>query len=156
MDEKIRKFMRGRYGVDELYKFHFMLYICFLIVGIFWKNSVILLIELGLIGLMIYRSMSKNVYKRRRENQRYLEIKNKGLKPLKNIKRNMNEFDSFVYRKCHKCKTTLKLPLPNKRGFQHARCPKCENKVTIFTLRKQKIEVITDKKKKKFRRNYNV
>lgn len=156
MDEKIKKFMNGRYGVDELYKFHFGLYICFLIVGCFWKNRVILLIELGLIGLMIYRSMSKNIYKRRTENQRYLVVKSKILKPIINIKRNIDGFDSFIYKKCHKCKTTLKLPLPNKRGFQHAKCPKCGNKVALFTLRKQKIEVITDKKKKNFRRNYNV
>lgn len=156
MDNKIRRFMSGRYGIDELYKFHFILYICFLIIGIFWKNSVILLIELGLIGLMIYRSMSKNIYKRSKENQRYLEIRRVALKPISNIKRNIDGFDSFVYKKCPKCKTTLKLPLPNKRGVQYARCSNCGNKVTLFTLRKQKIEVITDKKKKGFRRNYNV
>ena len=40
------------------------------------------------------------------------------------IKRNMNDKD-HIYKKCSKCKTTLKLPIPYERGIKHTKCPKC-------------------------------
>ena len=44
-------------------------------------------------------------------------------------------------------KTVLKLPLPDKRGINHAKCPKCKKSLTLITFKKQKIELITKKSK---------
>lgn len=138
---KINKFMYNRYGIDELYKFSFVLYLLVLIINIYFKNSYLSLLEILLVFIMIYRSLSKNVKKRRKENQRYLKIKNIVWGLFKNIKRNIFDKD-YVYRKCHKCKRTLKLPIPYERGIKYTTCPKCKYKNKLLILKKQKIEII--------------
>ena len=71
----------------------------------------------------------------------------KVLKQFRNIKRNYKDRDYYVYKNCNKCKTTLKLPLPKKKGIQHVKCPKCNNKLKFICLRCEKVEVIKNKKK---------
>ncbi len=61
------------------------------------------------------------------------------------IKRNILDKD-HIYKKCPKCKTTLKLPIPYERGIKHTNCPKCKKRLTLFVLKKQKIEIIKNKK----------
>lgn len=142
---KLSKFIYSRYGIDDLYKFLFKLYILVLILNIFIRNYIVFIIELLLIFIIFYRACSKNIYRRRKENEIYLKIKNKFLKPFRSIKRNFNDKD-HIYKKCKSCKTVLKLPLPDSKGIKHAKCPKCNKKLTIFTVRKQKIEIIRNKK----------
>lgn len=141
MEDKIRKFMYGRYGPDELYKFEFILYIITLFIGIFFKSKVLSIVQLLLVISILYRPMSKKIYKRSNENQKFLKLKKVIFKPFLNIKRNIQDKD-HIYKKCHKCKTTLKLPLPMKRGFKHAKCPHCGKKVTLFAFKYQKVEII--------------
>lgn len=138
---KIYKFMYGRYGIDELYKFNFTLYLLILILNIFLKNKYLSLIEILLVIIMIYRSLSKNTLKRRKENKKYLQLKSILIKPFNNIKRNILD-KNYVYKKCHKCKRTLKLPVPLERGIKYSSCPKCKHKNKLLILKKQKIEII--------------
>ena len=146
MDDRIRKFMYGRYGPDELYKFQLILYFITIFIGIFVRSKILSIIQLLLLISILFRPMSKKIYKRSDENVRYLKIKNKITKPFINIKRNLED-KNHIYKKCHKCKTTLKLPIPSKRGIKHAKCPHCGNRVTLFTLKKEKIEIITNDNK---------
>ena len=139
---KIRKFMIGRYGMDDLYKFLFRLYLFLFIIDIFINSKVLTIIELIVVIIMFYRILSKNIYIRQKENWYYLKLKKEVLKPFDNIKRNIKDKDYYVYKKCKYCKTTLKLPLPKKRGIQHVKCPKCKNKLKFLCLRQEKIEVI--------------
>ena len=143
---KIRKFMYGRYGVDELHGFMFKIYIFLIIIDLFINSKALLFLELLLLFILIYRSLSKNSYQRRKENKLYLELKKEIEKPFINIKRNMSDKE-YVYKKCRKCKKILKLPLPYERGIKHTKCPNCKNKITFITLRKQKIEIIKNNKK---------
>jgi len=138
---KLQKFMYGRYGVDDLYKFFFVECIFLFLLNIFINSMIIDILELIIIIIMLYRFFSKNIYARSNENQKFLKIKKKLLKPFKNIKRNINDKD-HVYKKCHKCKKTLKLPLPSKRGIKHAKCPHCGKRITLFTMKYQKVEFI--------------
>ena len=57
---KFARFMNGRYGIDELYKFLFKIYIILLIVDIFTKNNIIIYLELIVFVFMFYRFFSKN------------------------------------------------------------------------------------------------
>ena len=136
--------MYGRYGPDDLYKLLFKLYIALIFINIFINSRILLLLELLVIFIMFYRFFSKNIYKRSRENQKYLKLKKKLLKPFSNINRNIKDKD-HIYKKCRKCKTTLKLPVPSKRGIKHAKCPKCKRRVTVLALKKLKIEIIKGK-----------
>ena len=138
---KLRKFMQGRYGMDELSKLLFKLYIFIIIINLLFNNKLLNYLEFIIIFIIFYRVLSKKIYKRNKENKKYLQIKNKFLKPLKNIKRNYQD-KHHVYKKCNKCKTTLKLPITDKRGIKHTKCPKCNHRVSILVLKKQKIEII--------------
>ena len=142
---KVAKFMYGRYGIDDLSKFMFKLFFILFLFNILFRNYILLIIELLLILIIILRTLSKKIYVRNKENQIYLKVKNKVLKPFINIKRNIQDKD-HIYKKCHKCKKILKLPLPDKRGIKHTKCPNCKRRITFMTFRQQKIEIIRNKK----------
>ena len=139
---KLYKFMYGRYGIDELYNFLFVIYFILIVIDLFIRSNILLGIELGILTLTFYRCFSKNISRRRKENEFYLKLKKKILKPFKNMKRNYKDRDNYIYKKCRKCHTTLRLPLPSKRGIKYAKCPGCKNRVRVFCFRKLKIEVI--------------
>lgn len=139
--------MYGRYGLDKLSKFLLKLLFWVLMFHILIHYYVMFIIEGCLLLIVIFRVLSRNIYRRNKENEIYLKIKNKLLKPFKNIKRNMDD-KNHVYKKCHKCKKVLKLPLPEKRGIKHVKCPNCKKKITFITFKKEKIEIITKDKKK--------
>lgn len=142
---KFKNFMYGRYGSDELSKFLFMIYIVLVLINIFARLNVIFYIEL-LIGMIILlRYFSKGIKRREKENILFLKVKRNLLRPFKNISRNLKDKDN-VYKRCPKCKTTLKLPLPSKRGFKKVTCPECNHKNKFLILKKQKIEIIKNKK----------
>lgn len=136
--------MYGRYGIDDLSKFLFKLFFIIFLFNILFTNYILLIIELLFIFIIIYRILSKKIYTRNKENQIYLKIKNIILKPFINIKRNIKDKD-HIYKKCRKCKKVLKLPLPDKRGIKHAKCPNCKKKLTIIAFKCQKIEIIRNK-----------
>lgn len=144
MFNKMQKFMIGRYGVDELYKFLSKLLILVIIVNIFLRLWYLYLISLLILIIMYYRVFSKKIYKRSNENVNYLKIKNKMKRPFINIKNRMKE--DYIYKKCRKCKKVLKLPLPSSRGIKHVKCPNCKKRLRVFVFRKQKIEIIRKKR----------
>lgn len=137
--------------IDSLNRFLIILLIVLIIITIFVRTFILDILKFIILGIIIFRIVSKNKYQRTKENNQFLKIKKTITKPFSNIKRNYQDRKKYVYRKCSKCKTTLKLPLPPKRGLNHAKCPNCNNRVTLFTLRKkqpEKIKVEVIKKKK--------
>jgi len=155
MLEKIQKFMYGRYGPDELYHFLFKLYIIFLIIDLFIKSDILVFLELLVVIVMFYRFFSKKIYRRSDENKLFLKIKSRVLKPFRNFKKNFDrkikniKDENYIYKKCHKCGTVLRLPVPDKYGIRHVKCPKCKKRLTILCLKKEKIEVIKNDKKRR-------
>ena len=145
--QKLQKFMYGRYGLDDLGNFLFKIYLILFILNLFLKLYVLTIIEFILVVVILYRFISKDIYKRSRENVLFRKIKKKLFKPFSNIKRNINDKD-HVYKKCHYCKTTLKLPLPNKRRIKKVKCTNCKKRNKFLILKKMKIELIKNKKKK--------
>lgn len=136
--------------IDSLNRFLIIVLLILIILTIFIRTFVLDILKFLILIIIIFRIASKNKYQRNKENQQFIKIKNKLLKPFNNIIRNFKDRKEYVYKKCSKCKTTLKLPLPKKRGIQHAKCPNCKARVTLFTLRKkqkEKIKVEVIKKK---------
>ena len=68
MNNKLRTFMIGRYGIDDLYKVLLVIYTILILINIFIRSKIIAVIEVLLIIIMIYRILSKNIYQRRKEN----------------------------------------------------------------------------------------
>lgn len=146
--KKLQRFMYGRSGLDALSIFLFQVYIVLIIINIFIDNKIILFISLVLASIALFRILSKNIYQRSSENSKFLKLKKKVLKPFNNIKRNIKDKD-HVYKKCHFCKTTLKLPLPSKRGIKKVKCTKCHKRNKFLILKKVKVELIRTKKNNK-------
>lgn len=138
---KLQKFMYGRYGLDDLNKFIFYIYLILFIISLFSSNIIILIIESILLLIFILRCISKKIYKRSNENIKYKKIKNTLIKPFSIIKRNIKDKD-YIYRKCPKCKTILKLKIPINNGIKHIKCTNCNYRIKTLVLKKQKIEII--------------
>ena len=145
--DKLRIFMKDRYGMDDLYNFLLRVYLILFLINIFINSKILNIIELIIVIIMLYRVLSKNIYTRQKENRYYLKFKKEVLKPINNIKRNFKDRDYNVYKKCKYCKTTLKLPLPKKKGIQHVKCPKCKKRQKFICFRQEKVEIIKKKGK---------
>lgn len=126
---------------DSLNKFLIIVLLILLILTLFIRNFFLDLAKFVILGIIIFRISSKNKLKRVNENKYFTKTKNIILKPFSNISRNIKD-KNHVYKKCSKCKTILKLPLPSKIGLNHAKCPNCKNRVTLFSLKKKKEEKI--------------
>jgi DNA-directed RNA polymerase subunit RPC12/RpoP len=133
------KFMKDRYGVDELYKF--LLLICFVLIVIntFISNNIIRLFEVLLIVIIFYRYMSKNIKLRKKENDKYLEIKDKIIKLFDYNKKKYKDRNTHMYKKCPKCKKKIRLPL--KKGKHTVKCPNCGNRFDVACHKDEKIKV---------------
>ena len=142
---KLYDFMRYRYGIDDLYRFLLCLYIFFAIIHLFVASVILTVIELLLFIIIFYRVFSKNISKRRRENEIYIGLMKRVLKPFYGLLRDYRDKKVYVYRRCHYCKKILRLPLPDKRGIKYITCPKCKKRIKTFIVRRQKVEVIFEK-----------
>ena len=133
------KFMKDRYGIDELYKF--LLLICFVLIVIntFISNNIIRFFEVLLIVIIFYRYMSKNIKLRKKENDKYLEIKDKIIKLFDYNKKKYKDRNTHMYKKCPKCKQKIRLPL--KKGKHTVKCPNCGNRFDVACHKDEKIKV---------------
>lgn len=139
LKERMYSFLYGRNGPDELYKF--CLYSCFallilnFILGLFRVPAVVTRIisiaELALLGYSIFRLLSKNVYKRRAENEAFLKIKRNSA-VFGWFRLCINRFKyrkTHIYTKCPQCRRMLRLPRVS--GNHGVRCPGCGNNFDI-------------------------
>ena len=117
--EFLYRFMRGRYGTDELGKATLYISCIFCIVSSL--TDWIVLYYLGMIGLIysLYRCFSRNINSRIVENQRFLKMIN--LNKLKFEQR--KEYKIF---KCKSCGRNIRIP--RGKGKIEVTCPACGNK----------------------------
>ena len=127
----IYKFMYGRYGSDSLNKALLWCYagliLAYMIIFLFVEENpyvylAYLFISWTLIGVMLYRSMSRNIAKRRRENEKFTGF-------FKLIRNKHRDRKTHVYRKCPACHVTLRLP--KAKGKHLVVCPKCKNRFEV-------------------------
>ena len=130
------KALNGRNGIDNLVKFQFIILIVLTILDIFVDSYIVGLLQLITMITIGYRFMSKNLYRRVKENQIYNNIRYGIISPFKNIIRRIKD-RKHLYKKCS-CGTTIKTPLPKKRGIKHTTCPNCGKRNRIIALRKKK------------------
>lgn len=137
--DKIQKFMYGRYGVDELYNFLLIVCLIIIIINIFINSIILRILELIIFILALYRFLSKNTYKRSKENKKYLEIKSKIENYFNYQKKKYKDRNTHMYKKCPKCKQKIRLPL--KKGKHTVKCPNCKERFEVKCNRNEKIKV---------------
>ena len=142
--KNFNKFMYGRYGIDDLYKFLFKTYLVLFIINLFINSMILRYLEIIIVIILLYRFFSKNKYKRGLENNKYLIIRNNIIKSFNSIVTKYK--DGYIYKRCPKCKKLLKLPLPYKRGIKQVICPKCKKSFKMLVIRKENDEIISNKR----------
>ncbi|MCI5598824.1 MAG: hypothetical protein MR360_05870 [Ruminococcus sp.] len=120
---KIAQFMNGRYGHDKL---NMALLIFWLVLQIIWTFTrfwVIGILDILVIVLIVYRSLSKNIQKRMYENRKFLAITSGISKKFNLLKRMWHDRKTHRYVKCPYCKAQLRVKY--QRGKHKVHCPKC-------------------------------
>jgi DNA-directed RNA polymerase subunit RPC12/RpoP len=122
--------MYGRYGSDTLNKVLTGVYIGWVVlysILSLWVNSTIyslvyILVTIALIFAIFGRMFSRNIEKRRRENQKFC-----GFFKLRRNK--FRDRKTHVYYKCPRCKAMLRLP--RAKGKHTVICPRCQNRFPV-------------------------
>lgn len=122
MKEKFYRFMMGRYGNDAFNMFLLFVYVLFSLIS--RRNSIVSYLGFGFFIYALYRFMSKNIYKRRQENEMFLNL-TKPFKPyITVLKRNIQD-KQRKYFVCPTCKQVIRVP--RHRGKIVISCPSCRN-----------------------------
>lgn len=119
----LRNFMAGRYGPDHL---NTALIIASLVISLlsrFVHLPILVYLSYILLGLAVFRMISRNIPKRRSENDKYLRywwpIKQKIKKWFSKVK----SHKTHKFFKCPSCKNALRVP--RGKGKLQITCPKC-------------------------------
>lgn len=127
--ERVARFMMGRNGIDALY--HFLMIVCvvMVVVNAFVGSLIISTIETALVIYAFFRAMSRNVYKRRMENEKFLKIMKKPRDFFALLKCKRRDRKTHVFKKCPSCKNNLRLP--RVKGKHTVVCPCCKNRFDV-------------------------
>ena len=123
MKEKLRQFMQGRYGADELSRFSSIVVIVLLVVSLFTRWSIFYLLGFALMIYMYFRMFSRNIAKRRAENQKFLNFRYHAVVQWNKQKNQLAQRKTHRFFKCPSCKQ--KVRVPKGRGRICITCPKC-------------------------------
>ena len=115
---RARRFMLGRYGTDKLNMAILVVGLIASLLSVFVRmpllNLVLVLLSYGLMGWAVFRMLSRNTYKRYRENRKYLML----MERFKD--RDHRYFD------CPRCRQQVRVP--RGKGKISITCPKCREK----------------------------
>ena len=123
MRGKIQQFMRGRYGFDELSRMYLIMTIVLMILSMFVGNRWIYLLGLVLLVYCYYRALSKNLEKRRQENQKFCNIRYQSAVKRSAWKQHQEQKKIYRFYKCPQCRQ--KVRVPKGKGKICITCPKC-------------------------------
>ena len=104
--ESFARFMYGRYGL-------LILGVALAVVGMLFSLPVLTVLSYLPLGYCLYRMFSRNVNRRRLENQKYMQQLNR-----------LRDRNSRYY-SCPRCHQTVRVP--RGRGKINIHCPKCGN-----------------------------
>lgn len=137
--------MYGRYGLDKLTGFLILLNLLLNGIGSFMRNRIayyiFYVLALAVFGFAVFRALSKNIEKRRREGEWFdnLLVRTNYTEHFRKMKRwfkrqglRFKYFKTHRFRVCPNCGENLRLS--KKRGKRNITCPICGNKFTIHIL----------------------
>lgn len=125
---RIMEFMRGRYGLDNMFYVLFAVAAALAFLNCFIRSFVLQMIVYAIGIYAFYRVLSRNVEARARENRKVNDIL-RGLKKKTDTARQRKADTTHIYKKCPNCKAVLRLP--RRKGKHTTVCPKCNHKFTV-------------------------
>lgn len=132
----VARFMQGRYGTDHLNRFLFVLYFIVWVVAGFFRRyiwgGVFTLVLWGILALLLFRTLSRNIPRRQEENQRFLRWWYPIGAWFGRMWLRLRDGRRCRYRVCPRCKAQLRLPI--KRGRRTVTCARCGAQFKTFFL----------------------
>ena len=120
----LRKFMIGRYGPDQLSIAMLFLSLVLSMVLFFFPASVLNYIVYLPFAVFLFRALSKNIAKRREENNKFMKIWKPIASWFNNKKYRMQNSKTHRYYSCPSCKQSVRVP--KGKGKIRITCPKCK------------------------------
>lgn len=124
--QKLREFMYGRYGTD-------MLSLALVIAGFVLNTLYVLtysrllyLISLAAYGFALFRTLSRNIPARRKENEKFMSLWHKIKNWWNGLRADLEERKTYRHFKCPSC--GQKIRIPRGRGKVEICCPRCSNR----------------------------
>lgn len=116
----LSRFMAGRYGTDQLNNTMIIAYVVLYLISIFTRWSVLYWIALVLVFVTLFRTMSRQLDRRRAENAKFLQLVRPLNRKLKTLKVRIRDKD-HRYFKCPNCKQQMRVPRGKGRITVHCR-----------------------------------
>lgn len=121
-----RNFMAGRYGTDQLTVALLVAGMILTFIGNAFDLYFLIILTNAIFIACVYRTMSKNILARQKENYKFLQywnpIKSWGINKYDVLKSSRN----YKYFKCPNCKQELRVP--RGKGKIAVSCKKCNTK----------------------------
>ena len=114
------RFMAGRYGGDQLNLLLVALYVILYVVFLFTRMLVFEILGLILIILSLYRSLSRDLERRRAENTRFLQAVRPVLRRWNGFRARTHDKE-HRYSKCPNCGQQMRVPRGKGRITVHCR-----------------------------------
>ena len=128
MKEKLARFMAGRNGNDKLNLFLLGVDVVLLIAASLFRGSggkLLYILVFALLGYTYFRMLSRNLYKRRTENERFLRLYGRVMSKLRLLKERWVQRRDYKFFTCPSCKAVMRVP--RGRGKIKIVCRKCGN-----------------------------
>lgn len=126
MRERLARFMAGRNGNDQLNNFLLGVTLVLALISTLFRKSVggvLFYVVLGLLGYVYFRMLSRNVYKRREENGKYMRFKYAMAGKYRAAKERWVQRKDYKFFSCPSCHTNLRVP--RGKGKIKIVCRKC-------------------------------
>ena len=126
--QRLAGFLVGRNGPDTIYNVCIWSSLVLAVLGMFWDSLLCSLLYLGLFGYAIFRFFSRNVAKRRAENQAFRNFFGR-FRRNSQMRKKQKADKEHVYKVCPLCKAQLRLPY--KKGEHTVCCPRCKGEFSV-------------------------
>ena len=132
MRERMARFMAGRNGNDQLNRLLMLADVIALLLASLLSRTalggVLYTLALILLVLTYFRMFSRDVYRRRSENERYLREKQKLLSRLRVLRERWRQRKDYRFFTCPSCKAVMRVP--RGKGRIRVVCQKCGSTFT--------------------------
>jgi len=109
MRNAFQRFMYGRYGNDQLNQFLIIAALVLSVLNLVFRASAVTLVADVLIVCCLFRMLSKNTYKRREENAKFMRKAQPAIKWLR-LQQSIRKDKAHRYFKCPNCSQYLRVP----------------------------------------------
>lgn len=119
----LRRFMMDRYGTDQLGIALMIFYLFLVLLASLTGAWVLRLLALAVLGLCLFRMLSRNRNKRYQENIKFMQVWTSVKVWFQSLVRRAKDTPTHKYYHCPKCKNTLRVP--KGKGKIQITCPVC-------------------------------